>query len=281
MIWWLVIWPYRRFFFLYNTDVCSFWTFILKYLCTCKTLYTQTYLRNIPLIGMMILWKVINRKPCQICNMNFNSVIQSCKVKLCSNIFEAADNNFDDLNSDHWDQYPITMVTWYCWELWHRLFVYQWYVCRPQHPAARSTGWANDVITSWWSRASWELILCLGLILCVGVTFFSLEIFYCLEWYYSDMRSRDGWRHHFMVVTWILVWFFSVLDEIFVLVWFCLSWCDFITWCNQPNLGMIFLRFGYNFRFSEIKLFWCRWISWCDQLHLGMIFLHFARLFRL
>ena len=66
---------------------------------------------------MMILWKVIDCKPRQICNMNLNSVIQSCKVKLCSNIFEAADNNFDDLNSVHWDHYPITMVTWYCWEL--------------------------------------------------------------------------------------------------------------------------------------------------------------------
>ena len=38
-----------------------------------------------------------------------------------------------------------------------------------------------------------------------------------------------------------------------------LSWWDFVClggifklWCNQPNLAMIFLRFGYNFRFSEI-----------------------------
>ena len=59
------------------------------------------------------------------------------------------------------------------------------------------------------------------------MTSFVLEGFYNLEWYYSDMWSRDGWRHQFMVVTWILVWFFSVLVEIFVLVWFCLSWCHF------------------------------------------------------
>ena len=96
------------------------------------------------------------------------------------------------------------------------------------------------------------------------------------------MPSRDVWRHHFMVVTWILVcFFFSVLDEIFVLVWFCLSWCHFTPWCNQPNLGMIFLRLGYNFRFSDILfilvsldiLVWLT-ASWYD-------FLHFARLFRL
>ena len=38
------------------------------------------------------------------------------------------------------------------------------------------------------------------------------------------------------------------------------SWWDFVclgvilhlAWCNQPNLGMTFLRFGYKFRFSEI-----------------------------
>ena len=98
-----------------------------------------------------------------------------------------------------------------------------------------------------------EWILCLGLIfLCVGVTFLG-EIYY-LEWYYSDMWSRDGWRHHFMVFTSILVWFFSVLVEIFVLVWFRLSWCHFIPWCNQLNLGMIFLRLDWNFRLGVILL---------------------------
>ena len=75
--------------------------------------------------------------------------------------------------------------------------------------------------------------------------------------------------------------FFSVLDEIFVLVGFCFSWCHFTPWCNQPNLGMIFLRFGYSFSFSEILfllvsldiLVWLT-ASWYD-------FLYFARLFRL
>ena len=117
---------------------------------------------------------------------------------------------------------------------------------------------------------------------CVGVNFFALERFYYLEWYYSDMGSRDVWSHHFMVVTWILVWFFSpVLDESFILVWFCLSGSHFTPCCNQPNLGMIFLRFGYNLRLSEILfllvsldiLVWLT-ASWYD-------FLHFARLFRL
>ena len=80
-----------------------------------------------------------------------------------------------------------------------------------------------------------------------------------------------------MVVTWILVWFFSALDEIFVLVGFCLSWCDFIPWCNQPNLGMIFLRLGRIFFFLVgFCLSWCDFIPWCSQPNLGMIFLCFG-----
>ena len=38
---------------------------------------------------------------------------------------------------------------------------------------------------------------------------------------YSDMRSHDGWCHHFIVIAWILVWLFS-------LSWFKFSWCDFV-----------------------------------------------------
>ena len=127
-------------------------------------------------------------------------------------------------------------------------------VRRSLHWTPHHSEGGSSVVTSsfFLSRASWSKFYVLVYFLCFGVTFFALERFYYLEWYYSDMRSRDGWRHHFMVVTWILVWFFSVLDEIFVLVRFCLSWCHFIPWCDQPNLGMIFLRFGYNFRFSEI-----------------------------
>ena len=149
-------------------------------------------MHSIPLIGMMILWKVIDCKPRQICNMNLNSVIQSCKVKLCSNIFEAADNNFDDLNSVHWDQYPKTMVTWYYWELStdcsfasgmcadHNIL--------PQgQPVGRMTSlhhgghvrlgvnfmsWSNFCVLVWLSLP-WR-------------DFSTLS-----EWYYSDMRSRD------------------------------------------------------------------------------------------
>ena len=90
----------------------------------------------------------------------------------------------------------------------------------------------DDVITLWWSRESWYDFspswtkflswwdfVCLGVILYLGA------------------------------INRILVWFFFVLDTIFVLV--------------------------------RLYFFWCCFISWCDQLHLGMLVLHFARLFRL
>ena len=150
-----------------------------------------------------------------------NSILQGEAV---FKIFETADNNLM-----MWilitETYPQTLL------------VCQWYVCRPQHPAARSTGWANDVTTSWWSRASWSEFYVLVHFLCDDVTFFALER---LEWYYSDMRSRDVWRHHFMVVTWILVWFFLrlgwnfrlgvilfVLVSFYTLVQSTKSWYDF------------------------------------------------------
>ena len=60
-----------------------------------------------PWLELIILLKS-GCKPCQIWNMNLNSVIQSCKVKLCSNIFQAADNNLmskilitQDLSTDY------------------------------------------------------------------------------------------------------------------------------------------------------------------------------------
>ena len=196
-------------------------------------------------------------------------------MKLCSNIFEAADNNFDDLNSDHWDQYPITMAVWYCWELWHRLFVYQWYVCRPQHPATRSTGWGNDVITLWWSRASWSKFYVLVHFLFVGVTFFALERFYYPEWLSFGYAVTWCMTSYFMVITWILVWFFVRLGWNFRLGGILFVSAHFTPWCNQPNLGMIFLRFRYNFRFSEflfplVSLDILVWLtaSWYDFLRL-------------
>ena len=214
-------------------------------------------------------------KQCEICNMNLNLVIQSCKVKLGSNTFEATDNNFDNLNSVHWDQYPITMVTWCCWELWHRLFVFQWYVSRPQHPAARSNGWAKASLLH-------------GGHVRLGVNFMSWSNFCVLVWLSLPWRDfitlSDIIRicSHFMVVTWILVWFFSsVLNEIYVLVGFCLSWWHFIPWCNHPNLGMISFVLDTILFIVRLYFFWCRFISWCDHLHLGIIFLHFTRLFRL
>ena len=53
--------------------------------------------------------------------------------------------------------------------------------------------------------------------------------------------SRESWHD-----------LLSVLVEIFFLVLFCLSWCHFMSWCNQLNLGMIFLRFARLFCFSVI-----------------------------
>ena len=142
------------------------------------------------------------------------------------------------------------------------------------------------VTVLWWRRHSFCHVR-------LGVNFMSWCNFCVLVWLslpwrdfitLSDIRTCG----HVMDDVIPLWWsresrcdFFSVLDEISVLVGFCLSWWDFIPWCNQPNFGVIFLGFGNNFVLMTLDLFWCRFISWCDQLHLGMIFLHFARLFRL
>ena len=114
----------------------------------------------------------------------------------------------------------------------------------------------------------WCDFLCLGDILLPWVNLLGYAVTWCLT------SSIYGGHVNLGMI------FFSVLAEIFVLVGFCLSWCHF-TPCNQQNLGMIFLRFGYNFRFSEILfllvsldiLVWLT-ASWYH-------FLHFARLFRL
>ena len=83
------------------------------------------------------------------------------------------------------------------------------------------------------------------------MTFFALERFITL----SDIIRTCG----------------HVMDDVITLWWsreswydFSSSWTKFLSWWDfvclgvilylgdQPNLGMIFLRFGYNFRFSEI-----------------------------
>ena len=113
----------------------------------------------------------------------------------------------------------------------------------------------------------WCDFLCLGEILLPWVIYFGYAVTWCLT------SSLYGCRVNLGMI------FFSVLDEFFVLVGFCLSWCHFTPWCNQPNLGMIFLRFGYNFRFSEILfllvsldiLVWFT-ASWYDLFHFARLF---------
>ena len=89
-----------------------------------------------------------------------------------------------------------------------------------------------DVITLWWSRESWYD--------------FSPSWTKFLSWW--DLVCLVVILY-LAAINRILVWFFFLLDTMFVLV--------------------------------RLYLFWGRFISWCDQLHLGMIFLHFTRLFRL
>ena len=214
-------------------------------------------------------------------NMNLNSVIQSCKAKLCSNIFEAANNNFDDLNSDHWDHYPITMVVWYCWEL-STDCSFASGMCAdhsilPQgQPVGRMTSllhgdhmrlgvkfmsWSNFFVLVRLSLP-WRDFITLSDIIrtCGHVMDDAITLLWSRESWYdispSWMKFSSWWDFvclgvilHLGAINWILVWFFFALDTIFVLVRF------------------------YFFR--------CRFLSWCDQLHLGMIFLHFARVFRL
>ena len=164
-------------------------------------------MHTIPFIGMMILWKVIDCKPRQICDMNLNSVIQSCKVKLCSNIFEAADNDFDDLNSVHWDQYPITMVTWYCWELSTDCSIAggmcEDHSILPQgQPVGRMLSWLH------------------GGHVHLGVNFMSWSNFCVLVW--LSLPWRD-----FITLSDIIRICGHVMSDVITLWWSRECWCDF------------------------------------------------------
>ena len=138
------------------------------------------------------------------------------------------------------------------------LLVCQWYVYRPQHPAARSTGWANNVITAWWPRASWSrfcvLVLifvclcdfrCLGDILLPWVILFGYAVTWCLTSslygghvnlgmiFSPSWMKFSSWCEfvclgvilHLGTINQILVWFSFVLDTIIVLVRFYFFWC--------------------------------------------------------
>ena len=124
-----------------------------------------------------------------------------------------------------------------------------------------------------------------------------LDRFYYLGLHHSDMRSRDEWRHHGMVVMWILVWFFLrlgwnfllgvilfVLVSFYVLVqstesWydFSLSWLKFSYWCDFVCLGVTSCLGAINWTlvwfFSVLveifvlELFClsrCHFMSWCN-----------------
>ena len=134
---------------------------------------------------------------------NYSTLQDICKI------FETADNNLM-----MWilitETYPQTLL------------VCQWYVCWPQHPAARSTGGANDVITSWWSRASWSKFYVLDEFLCVGVTF-SLP-----------------WRDFIVTLSDIIQICGHAMSDVITLWWSRESWYDF------------FLRLGWNFRLGGI-----------------------------
>ena len=58
--------------------------------------------------------------------------------------------------------------------------------------------------------------------------------------------SRESWYDFSLRLGWT-----------FVLVWFCLSFCHFMSWCNEMNLGTIFLRLGWNFRFVCLGVMLC------------------------
>ena len=114
------------------------------------------------------------------------------------------------------------------------------------------------VAVLWWRRHSFCHVR-------LGVNFMSWSNFCVLVWLslpwrdfitLSDIIRTCGHVMDDVITLW---WsreswydFSPSWTKFFVLVRFCLSWCHFIPWCDQPNLGMIFLRFGYNFRFSEI-----------------------------
>ena len=134
-------------------------------------------------------------------------------------IFETTDNNLM-----MWilitETYPQTLL------------VCQWYVRRPQHPATRSTDWANGVITSRWSRASWSKF-CLGLIfvcwcdfLCLGeillpcVISFGYAVTWCLtsSLYGGHLNPcmiffRHGCNFHLGGILFVLVTFYTLVQS--------------------------------------------------------------------
>ena len=115
-----------------------------------------------------------------------------------------------------------------------------------------------------------EWILCLGLLFVCWCDFLGRDLLpwvilfgYMVTWRMTS--SLYGGHVNLGMI-------FSVLVETFVLVWFCLSWCHFIPWCDQLNLGMIFFVLTEIFVLVWSCLIWRCFISWCDQLNLGMIF---------
>ena len=91
----------------------------------------------------------------------------------------------------------------------------------------------DDVITLWWSRVSWYD--------------FSPSWLKFSSW--CDCVCLDA-------IDWILVCFFFVLAKLLVVVWFCLIWCCFISWCEQLHLGMIFFVLVDYFALVWFCLIW-------------------------
>ena len=70
---------------------------------------------------------------------------------------------------------------------------------------------------------------------------------------------------HLGAINRILVWFFFALNTIFVLVRFYFFWCRFISRCdiNCILVWFFFILLG-SFVLVWYCLIWCHFISWCD-----------------
>ena len=105
----------------------------------------------------------------------------------------------------------------------------------------------DDVITLWWSRESWydcspswTKFLSWWHLVCLGVILYLGAINRILVWFFFALDTMFVWWDYISVgvvsylgaINCIMVWFSFILLGSLILVWFCLIWCNFISWCD-------------------------------------------------
>ena len=187
-------------------------------------------------------------------------------ISLHNRTFQTNDNPFILLTLSLW-QHPTRLPMW---------------CCPVVNPGSTTDFPSMTPSPLWWRLHSFCHVR-------LGVNFMSWSNFCVLVYFLCLGGILLPWVILFgYVVTWWMTSslygghvndFFSVLVEIFVLVWFCMSWCHFAPWCDHWIFEWFFFALAKFFIFVWFCLIWCCIISWYDQRHLGMIFLLFVDYF--